>query len=187
MNFKKAFIFACFGIIPSVLWFGEVHPARLKRAAAIDRQENAGRVVAAANKVVAEHLALQKKWEEFQPLEEKALQDLEDELNPLLIPNRVAILARSMHLGEFQCKQDASQDQENEIRFTLNVEGTFKELVRFVDVLERGRQRARFDSLTISLPVAEYGTDDGGVTLNGTFLIPGIPKLDLHEKAEGDQ
>ncbi|MFQ5748261.1 MAG: hypothetical protein ACE5H3_02255 [Planctomycetota bacterium] len=187
MNLQKSLFLAGFGIIPAVLWFGEVHPARIHRTAALERQANAGRVVAAANKVIAEHEALKKKWAEFQPLEKKALEDLQDELNPLLIPGRAAILARSMHMKEFQCKQDASQDQENEIRFTLNGEGTFKDLVRFVDVLERGRQRARFDSLRISLPVAEYGMDNGGVTLSGTFLIPGIPELDLPREPEADQ
>jgi len=187
MNLQKFLFFAGFGTIPLVLWVGEVRPARIQRTAALERQANAGRVVAAANKVVAEHQTLKKKWEEFQPLEKKALKDLQDELNPLLVPGRVAILARSMHLEEFQCKQDPSQDQENEIRYTLSVEGTFTDLVRFVDVLERGRQRARFDSLRISLPVADYGMEDGGVTLSGTFLIPGIPKLASPGKPEGDQ
>lgn len=174
-----------FVAVPVAFWVVLVSPALARRGDAIERQANAGKVVAEANLAVQQRDQLVDKWEKFQPLAERALANMEHDLNPLLIPRRLAKTAEDVYsLRELRIQPVASEGEAQVHEFSFTAVGAFENLVGFIDHLERGKQRIRFQNMKIMI---QPGTPTDGrpqLNLSASFLVPSVPSDEIAAEEE---
>ncbi len=176
MTLRRLLFHAGFAVLPAVFWLAAVGPGLERRAAALQRQQDAGRLHQENRMLVARRDRLREEWEAFRPLAEQGLADLNDFLNPLLLQKRVYRLAAGFHC-KLRIKQEEVGPKEEVWRYSMNGSGSYEDLVRFLDALERGDHRIRFESLILAMPLDAARQGDP-VSLAATFVIPVIPDLE---------
>jgi len=92
-------------VIPAVFWFGSASNSMELREDAFTRLANAGQVVAQNQLKVSNSNQLQSEWNELKPLASQELENLDDDLNPVLLQKRVLAVGRSIGFDVRSIKQ----------------------------------------------------------------------------------
>ena len=188
-RYRVAFL-AGFLIIPGVLWSIQAGPTLAKRKEYLHRQENALSVQQKNSRLPGERDALAAEWESFQPIADKALGNLANDLNPHLVQKRIHGIA--LELGcELKIKPMPFLDGDFAVRFQINGEGSYPALVQLIDQLEQGQHFVRFEKLSLVMPTGTYSdASTGAVRIVGVLLIPPMPDGvedlgQVHEQGNG--
>ncbi|MCH2111594.1 MAG: hypothetical protein MK213_01955 [Planctomycetes bacterium] len=166
---RLLFVLGLFAI-PALFWFGCIQSALLERTDSKGRIANAGRVVEQNLKTVQERNRLLNEWESFKPLALSQMDNLEEDLNPLLLQKRVLLEARQ--LG-FDIKiQEADASGTTSPSWSMTADADFESVVRFVERLEKGDYRVRFSQVDLLLPGNQT---ENQVKFSAEFSIPSLP------------
>lgn len=168
----RSVFFTGFAMIPAVFWFGTITGSLEMRKDAEARLLNADQVVAQNQMKVRHSKTLQQEWNEFKPLANTELENLDDDLNPILLQKRIVSVGRIIGFDIDNIKQLSDVNSQSP-EWTIQASSTWENLVLFIDHLERGEYRVRFSSIALSMPSGQYV--DGGVQLKASFSIPKLP------------
>ena len=174
MSVRKLVFLLGFPIIPLVVYLFMVSPALERRENAKQRLNDAGKVTLENSQKVTQRDQLESQWAEFRPTATTQLENLETHLNPHLIQKRVLATAQDNNCT-IRINQMSESDDTPLHRFTMSVEGDYKNVVTLINDLEQGDHRIRFQSLTMVIPTTTSGPRKEKVHLNGSFSIPVIP------------
>ncbi|MDP6941656.1 MAG: hypothetical protein QGH51_06465 [Planctomycetota bacterium] len=171
MKTRKLIFFTSFLVLPSLFWVSRVSPDLIRRDAALERLSKSDKVRASNREKISQRDDLINQWEKFEPVASRELQDLENDLNPHLLQKRLVLTAKDLGF-DLSIRQLAMNPDEQNAWF-IEAESSFGQLDRFVNKLERGNYRVRFEKLEVSLPADKY-ENNGGVHLEGVLTIPPI-------------
>lgn len=176
MNVRRMLFYLGFLVVPMAFWIVSVNPALGRRNSALERQSNAGKVIAEADKAVQQRDKLLSRWQVFRPVAEKALANMGQDLNPLLVPRRLASLAETEYdLQDMRIQPVNNEDEAEIYEFSFNANGNYENLVEFIDDLERGRQRIRFQNVKIMTKPGYTSQSNPQLNLAASFLVPAVP------------
>lgn len=173
MSLRKLAFLLGFPALAGATWLLAVSPALARHHRALAELQGADKFMAENRQLVANRDRLASEWAAFRGMADEGIRSLEDFLNPLLIQKRVFSCASNLGC-DLRIQEDPSSLEAGAPRYSFSAEGEYANLVRFLDRLERGDYRVRFESLTVILPADESASREG-VAMNATFLIPRIP------------
>jgi hypothetical protein len=161
-----------FVLIPSVIWGVQVNPDIESRNSYLQRQTNAISIQAQNQKLPHQRDQLDQMWQDFLPVANKALDNLEQDLNPHLVQKRIDRAAAELNC-EIHITPKPAQQGDNAARFIVTGAGRYTDLVKLVDQLEQGQHYVRFEKLSFIMPSLDYAqTSSGAVRLTGSVMIP---------------
>jgi hypothetical protein len=174
MSLRRTLFWVSLGLIPALVWNLRVMPLQQRRQNALLEQENSG--IQQAKNVLAlqERDELQKQWMEFKPQAELEMVSLGNNMNPILLQNRVIDLARRLEC-ELRIEESSNRTQtDGAPTFSFSGSGQPLQVYDFLRYLERGDSRARFLDLAVA---QRKNSRNSGITahFSGTFTIPEIP------------
>ncbi|HJM40016.1 MAG TPA: hypothetical protein QGG59_07870 [Planctomycetota bacterium] len=169
MKLRKLIFIATFFAIPAFFWAIRVSPDLLRRDSAVVRLEKSSEVRDLNREKIHQRDDLQKRWELFEPIANRELQNLENDLNPHLLQKRLVLTAQE--LGFDLSIRQLNVNPDDPKTWFVEAESSFGQIDRFVNQLERGNYRVRFDQIEVSLPADQYENGDG-VHLEGILTIP---------------
>lgn len=184
MSVRKLLFLLSFVALPGALWAIGVRPALKERSTYLQQQKGAEQTRLSNEAKIYQAAELSKEWEKFGNLAETALQDLEDHLNPALLQKRVVTWG-DQHDCTVRIQKEVQEDVSKKkgkkkstvVWYSLQAEGDYANLVKFIDSLERGDFRIRFQEIMLTMPTEkEQKEDEGRVVANAIFTIPKVPE-----------
>lgn len=181
MNWRELLFVAGFGLAPVGIWFWRMDPLLERHSAALQAQIEARMAESSARKFVHERDQMQAEWVEFRPLAELELENISNQLNPIVLQNRVLDLARRLDCS-LRIEERNNDDEEGPNIFQISGSGTPLQVLDLLRHLERGEHRARFTEVT--LVYEELSAESGyEAFFNGAFSIPSLPDWEDSEIA----
>jgi hypothetical protein len=173
MNFssRKLLFLAGWIGIPLFFWMGRVEPAISRGHVALETQEGADELHASGRRSVARRDRLESEWITFRDEADLQMATLDTDLHPHLVQKRVFESAARLEL-DIDIQEEAGDGRK---RFSVRGEGSWDSFVQWVQELECGPHRVRFESLRLVLPEESY-SDGGGTRVEAVFAIPEIPE-----------
>lgn len=174
MNWRELLFVAGFGLVPVAVWFWRMDPLLSRHSEALQSQVEARMADSAARKYIHERDQLAAEWAEFRPRAELELENIGNQLNPIVLQNRVLDLARRLDCTLRIEDRSAGEETESPI-FQFSGSGTPLQAVEFLRHLERGEHRARFEEVNV---VYEEVSAEAGYEafFSGVFTIPSVPE-----------
>ncbi len=176
---RKLLFYASFVAIPTALWFITVHDMMARRETALEQLANSDALRIQDRSKVQERDRLEEEWNDFKPVADKELHDLENYLNPYLLLHRITLAARKY--GFETVVSQAGDDHGPTHDYTILARADYESLVRFVHDLETGPYRVRFEELDLGFPT-DPEKRDRGVSLRARFGIPALPTEQAEEQ-----
>lgn len=181
MNWRRLLFLSGFALVPIGMWFWRMNPLLERHSDALTAQIEARLADSNSRRFVHERDQLRVEWGEFRPLAELELQNIGNQLNPIVLQNRVLDVARRLDCAlRIEQRIDTDGDQPPTFQFSGN--GTPVQALAFLRHLERGEHRARFTQVNV---VYEELSAEAGYEafFSGSFTIPSLPEWEQSETA----
>lgn len=184
MNWRELLFVLGFAAAPTVIWFWRMDPLLDRHSEALQMQVQARMAESMNKKYIHERDQLGAEWDAFRPLAEAELVDLGNDLNPILLQNRVLDLARRFEC-ELRIEDRTDKASGGPPSFGFSGSGRPLQVQDFLRYLERGKARARFTEVTVALQQVDL---EEGVEayFNGRFSIPNVPEAEVEEGPADD-
>lgn len=181
MNWRRLLFISGFALVPVAMWFWRMNPLLERHNKALSAQIEARLADSSARKFVHERDQLRDEWSEFRPLAEFELQNIGNQLNPIVLQNRVLDVARRLDCA-LRIEQRIDPDGEGPPTFQFSGSGSPVQALDFLRHLERGEHRARFSEVNV---VYEEVSAEAGYEafFSGSFTIPSLPEWEQSETA----
>ncbi len=179
MSWRKLLFLSWFLAVPGALWLARVVPLQERRGAALQQFEQAQTRKERDTQVIQERDQLAEDWLSFRPLAETELVNLGNDLNPILLQNRVLQLAKRLDCS-LQLQEQGNRADGGPLSYQLSGSGRPLQVHDFLDYLERGDARGRIEAIT----VVYAAPDKSGLVeafFNGVLIIAQVP---AHKEAQ---
>lgn len=174
MNWREVLFITGFAVAPVGIWFWRMDPLLDRHSEALTAQIEARLADSNARKYVYERDQLAAEWSEFRPLAELELQNIGNQLNPIVLQNRVLDLARRLDCT-LRIEEKGEADDEGPPSFQFSGSGSPVQALTLLRHLERGEHRGRFQEVNV---VYEEVSAESGYEafFSGNFTIPDLPE-----------
>lgn len=181
MSRRRIFFFASLLALPALFFFVIWSGAKERRSQAGEEAARASREFADADQLLRNRDRLQESLDAFAPLRAEFEAGIDRDLDPNRLPLRVAQVAADCGIEglNLEPQDDANAPSGEGRTFRLTGEGTYNDVVSFLDRMERSRSRVRIDTLQLVRPFSR----DGVLTLRAVVRIPRLPGMEQEEEA----
>ncbi|HBF23017.1 MAG TPA: hypothetical protein DDW23_04295 [Planctomycetes bacterium] len=157
--------------IPLFFWLGRIEPALERSNSARATKEGSDESRDIGRRSISRRDRLETEWNNFRKQADIQLANLDTDLHPHLVQKRVFELAARLDL-DIDIQEESGDGRR---RFSLRGEGSWDSFISWIDALEKGPHRIRFENLQLTLPEERY-SDRGGTRIEALFAIPHIEK-----------
>lgn len=181
MNWRRLLFISGFALVPVAMWYWRMNPLLERHNKALSEQIEARLADSSARKFVHERDQLQVEWSEFRPVAELELENIGNQLNPIVLQNRVLDVARRLDCT-LRIEERIEPNGEGPPTFQFSGSGTPVQALDLLRHLEHGEHRARFTEVNV---VFEELSAEAGYEafFSGSFTIPSLPEWEQSETA----
>lgn len=181
MNWRRLLFISGFAFVPVGMWFWRMNPLLERHNQALTEQIEARLADSSARKFVHERDQLRAEWSEFRPVAELELENIGNQLNPIVLQNRVLDVARRLDCT-LRIEQRIEPNSEAPPTFQFSGSGSPIQALDLLRHLEHGEHRARFTE--VNLVFEELSAEAGyEAFFSGSFTIPSLPEWEQSETA----
>lgn len=181
MNWRRPLFISGFAFVSMGMWFWRMNPLLERHNQALSEQIEARLAVNNARKFVHERDQLSVEWSEFRPLAERELENIGNQLHPIVLQNRVLDIARRLNC-KLRIEERIDLNSEGPPTFQFSGSGSPFQALDLLRHLEDSEHRARFTEVNVVFEElsAEAGSE---AFFSGRFTIPSLPEWEQSETA----
>ena len=181
MNWRRLLFISGFALVPVAMWYLRMNPRLERHDKALAAQIEARMADSSARRFVHERDHLRAEWSAFRPAAELELKNIGNQLNPIVLQNRVLDVARRLDCT-LRIEERIDPKGEGPPTFQFSGSGTPIQALDFLRHLEHGEHRARFTQVNV---VFEELSAEAGFEafFSGSFTIPSLPGWEQSETA----
>ncbi|MBC8328994.1 MAG: hypothetical protein ISR76_01280 [Planctomycetes bacterium] len=186
MSVRKLLFLAGMVGVPCLFWAGTVEGSLERRVAARQRLESIDGLTIQNRRTVGERDQLRAGWQQFKPVADEKLDNLDYTLNPLLIQSHVVDAANRIGL-RVDIRQENLGVGDRPPSWFFSGRADYRKAVEFILELENNALRVRFEKVEFTLPTDELERRTGQVRFFAVMNIPSLPgAVPQHPEKETD-